>query len=189
MRRVLAMLILAAPPLACDRGAEPARGPAATDVAPLARCGVEGAPILTGDGVGALRIGATVEQVTLACQVASDSLRPGPEGSTERVLTVVLGDRPDTLRAVVTGDSIARVHVASVGPRTTDSLGVGSVLSALRGRSGAQLINGEGRLFVTMREPCGLSFRLDQPDTIPRVRLATLPDSLRVAEVLVTGCR
>lgn len=190
MRRLPILMALSVTLLACERGAERASEPAAAGAeTPLARCGVDGVPVLTGEGIGALRIGVSVEQVTLACLVASDTLQPGPEGTTERVLAVVLGDRPDTLRAVVTGDSIWRMHVTSVTPRTADSLGVGSALAQLRPRPGAQLISGEGRIFVTMRDPCGLSFRLDQPDTIRGATLASLPDSLLVAEVLVTGCR
>src|SRR5690606_38582025 len=79
----------------------------------LADCGVEGAPRLTGDGIGALRIGETVKQVTLACHVLRDTIGPGPEGSQERSLLVRIGPRPDTVRAVVVSDSIWRLHVTS----------------------------------------------------------------------------
>lgn len=190
MRGALTMVALGVTIVACERGPEKAREPAADSAGTsIARCGIEGAPVLTGEGVGALRIGATVEQVVLACRVVSDTLQPGPEGSTERVLAVALGGRPDTLRAVVISDSIWRMTVTSPTPRTADSLGVGSTLGQLRSRTGAQLISGEGRLFVTMRDPCGISFRLSQPDTIPGATLVSLPDSMRVAAVLVTGCR
>lgn len=169
-------------------------GTAASDAAgaatPLARCGVDGPGVLSGDGIAALRLGATVEQVTLACRVLADTTDPrGPEGAPERSLLVLAGDRPDTLRAVVVGDSIWRVHVTGAWPRTADSLGVGSTVGQLRGRREAKLIKGEGRLFITTADPCGLSFRLARPDDGPGLSLGALPDSLSVAEVLVVGCR
>lgn len=155
----------------------------------LANCGAEGTPRLTGEGIGALRIGEAVKQVTLACHVLGDTVGRGPEGSDERSLFVQLGDRPDTVRAVVVADSIWRLHLTSTGPRTADSLGVGSLVRDLRARPDARLLRGEGGLFVTMRDPCGLSFRLGQRDTGAEVSLARLADSVRVTEVLVIGCR
>lgn len=180
-----------APDRAPDRVLDRALGEAGSAGAtPLARCGIDGPAGLTGDGVGALRLGATVEQVTLACRVLSDTTDPqGPEGQPERSLTVLLGEGSDTLRAVVVGDSIWRLHVTSEWPRALDSLGVGSVVADLRVRRGARLINGEGRLFITTADPCGLSFRLDRPNTTQGLTLGAVGDSVKVVEVLVVGCR
>lgn len=178
----------------CDRAHEPAADGSAADVAaapgPLAQCGLEGDPQLTGEGFGAARLGATVEQVTLACHVIADTINPlGPEGQAERSLILLMGAGPDTLRAVVMGDSIWRLHITSEWPRTEESLGVGSTVRDLRTRRDAQLIRGEGRLFVTTADPCGLSFRLDRADDAAGLTLAALPDTVRVTEVLVVGCR
>ena len=177
----------------CDREPEPAGDAAPTDgPAPpvaLADCGTDGVPRLTGDGIGALRIGETVKQVTLACHVLRDTVGRGPEGADERSLLVQLGPRPDTVRAVVVADSVWRLHVTSAGLRTADSLGVGSRAGDLRARLDARLIRGEGGLFVVMRDPCGLSFRLEQRDTGSAATLSRIADSVRVSEVLVIGCR
>lgn len=179
-------VIASAAMVAC--GGDGGRSSAADGVA--ARCGVEDDATLSGDGIGALRIGATVEQVTLACRVLADTLDPlGPEGQPERSLVVGIGDRPDTVRAVVVGDSVWRLHVAGDAPRAADSLGVGSLVRDLRVRRDARLIRGEGGLFVVMADPCGMSFRLGQPDGAAAVSLASVADSVRVTEVLVTGCR
>jgi hypothetical protein len=177
VRNIVVALCLVLP-AACSRSAA------------IPRCGIEDTATLTSDGIGALRLGATVEQVTLACQVLVDTTDPrGPEGMPERSLAVSLGDGPDTVRAVVVGDSIWRLHVHGAWPRAIDSLGVGSTVAELRVRPGAKLINGEGALFIVATDPCGLSFRLDRPDTTPSLTIAALPDSVKVAEVLVVGCR
>ncbi len=188
--RVLVSWLIAAL-AACGGAGEEEAAPAAGADAPvaLADCGIDGAPRLSGDGIGALRIGETVKQVTLACHVLRDTTGRGPEGAEERALLVQIGPRPDTVRAVVVSDSIWRLHVTSTGPRTADSLGVGSTARELRSRPAARLIRGEGGLFITMRDPCGLSFRLEPPDPGGSVSLARLADSVRVREVLAIGCR
>ena len=141
--------------------------------------------MLTGDGIGDLRVGTPVDDVTQRCRVLRDTLVPGPEGATEREIRVDLGR--DTVRAVVTDGRIWRLHVQSPAFRTADSLGVGTPATALR-RPGARVLTGEGGVYVALPSHCGLSFRLEG---VPpgRVRTPTqIPESTRIGEVLAVGC-
>ena len=151
-----------------------------------ATCGVEPGDALTGDGIGDLRVGAPVEEVSRSCRVLSDAIVPGVEGISERLLLVDLGR--DTVRAVVTEGRIGRVHVRGRAYRAADSLGVGTPASALR-RPGARVLTGEGTVFVALPGHCGLSFRIRG---VPPGRASSpeqIPDTALVDEVLAFGCR
>lgn len=148
-------------------------------------CNIETGTVLTGDGLGALRVGAPVEDVARSCRVLRDTTVAGAEGTAEREISVDLG--LDTVRAVVSGDRVWRLHIRSSDFRTADSLGVGSPVSALRG-SGARQLMGEGGVYVTVPRHCGLSFRLDGVAPGQARSLAQLPDSTRVGELLAFGC-
>ena len=149
-------------------------------------CGVDASTVMNGEGIGNLRIGASVRDVALACPIISDTVLPGPEGSMERSLFVDL--MRDTVRAVVTDESIWRIHVTSPGIRTEGGLGVGSRTPALRDLPGARVISGEGHAFVIASSPCGMSFRLRDLDSVMPRPVAELPDSVSVDMVLLTGC-
>lgn len=156
--------------------------PEAVDVS----CGVDASTVMNGEGIGNLRIGASVRDVALACPVLSDTVLPGPEGSMERSLLVDLVR--DTVRAVVTNESVWRIHVTSPDIRTESGLGVGTRAPALRDLPGARVISGEGNAFVVAPSPCGMSFRLRGLDSVMPRPIEQLPDSVSVDMVLLTGC-
>jgi hypothetical protein len=141
--------------------------------------------VLTGDGIGALRVGTPVDDVARRCRVVRDTTVAGAEGHAEREILVGLGR--DTVRAVVTDGRVWRLHVRSPAFRTADSVGVGTQASTLRG-AGARVLTGEGSVYVTLPSHCGLSFRLE--GVAPgRVRSpAQIPESTRIGEVLAIGC-
>ena len=189
---VLPVILLAACPREdasrADTTAVPAETASAADVR---SCDARGAR-LTGDGLGALRVGATLASVREACRVVRDTVAEGPEAQPQRELTVVTG--ADTLTAIVVNDAIWRVHVADPDIRTADGFGVGTPASAFRSLEGASVLVGEG-VFVTVPSICGLSFRLSGDADIgvvasrpERERLAALPPATRVVEVLSVGC-
>lgn len=148
-------------------------------------CGVDSRTVLSGSGIGALRIGATVAEVRSQCMVLSEDMAaPGPEGQPEHRLVVVTGS-VNTTAAVVDG-RVWRLYVASPLFRTADSLGVGTRVGELRGPQ-ARLARGEGT-FVLRGDHCGLSFQLG-PGVPPDARtLDAVPDSVRVERVLVIRC-
>jgi hypothetical protein len=165
-----------------DASAARASGTAA---AAPATCRVGAGTTLTGNGLGALRVGASVEEVARACRVIRDATAPGPEGMTERRIVVDLGRA--SVSAVVDSGRVWRVHVRTPAFRTADWLGVGTPGRALR-RSGAQVLTGEGAHFIRLASHCGLSFRLRGVE-FGRLRTpAQIPDTAVVDEVLAVGC-
>ena len=145
-------------------------------------CAVGMPPVLTDSGVGALRVGARVDEVQAVCDILHDTtLRRGREGMPERRITVVLGSMSTT--ATVADRRVWRIEIASPRFRTRDSLGVGTSVGTLRQR-GATLVVGEDANYALVPGHCGLSFQLRAGTGGP----ASVPDSARVRMVLVTGC-
>lgn len=149
--------------------------------------------VITGAGVGGLRVGSTVAEVARVCEVVDDYVGPGAEGMMERYIVVDF----DTarVRAIVVDDRVWRVHVMSDAFRTADSIGVGTPLSRMLQVPGISGAEGEGRLFVFSPERCGLSFRLshiprggEHRGAWTREALRTLPPGTVVDEVLSFGC-
>lgn len=179
----------------CQPSADRAAGPDAAR--PESLSATEESPpaspmVLSGAGVGCVRIGDAVATLRASCDVVSDTTVPGPEGMTQRVLVVRVG--AGTLPVTVADDSIYRAVVTDPAIRTADSLGVGSELDDLLARPGATAIEGEGRLFVTLPSHCGLSFRLaalrdGRAGSTDELVRTVLPRNTAVDEVLVIGCR
>jgi hypothetical protein len=138
---------------------------------------------LTPNGIGELRIGATIAHVRSRCEIVADTTIPGPEGTQERRLTIALAG--DSVSATMDGDRVWRIEVDSPRFRTADSLGVGSRGETLK-RGPGRIATGEGNVAALRDDHCGLSFLLSGASA--RVRWTTLPDSARVRRVLIIGC-
>lgn len=147
-------------------------------------CGVDSRTVLSDSGIGALRIGATADQVKAQCTVLSDTtLEQGAEGMPQRLMTVVTGS-VNTV-AEIEGGAVWRIRISSPRYRTADSLGVGSTVAQLRA-PGAKLALGEGQ-FILRPDHCGKSFKIAGP--LGRaMTLDAVSDSLRVESVLIFGC-
>lgn len=167
-----------------DSPAAPANPESTAAEAPS--CGAPTGATLTADGIGRLRVGASVSEVREACGVVSDETNPGSEGMAERRLAVTIGGA--TVEAVVVDDRIWRVHVETEDFRTADDLGVGSTVADLRNKGDARVLAGEGSMFMTLASHCGLSFRLGGVPFGPERPAAELPAGGRVVEVLAMGC-
>lgn len=153
-------------------------------------------PILfTGDNVGPVAVGSTIEEASRVARVIRDTTVRGGEGMMER--TLILGVAGDSVRAVLDdAGRIFRFHVRSTRFHTADSLAPGVALSRLLSRAGAHGITGEGRLYVQLPSHCGMSFRPSQSGglaaragPITRQALARLPAETYISEILVFGCR
>jgi len=156
------------------------------------RPSVCGDAVITGEGIGELRIGTTVESVRQKCNVLRDTTALIDEGGPARILTVALSR--DTVEAQIHEGRVWRIAVHSPRLQTADSLGVGTTLGRLLRLRNPRGMTGEGKYFVASPDHCGMSFRLanaglgawrgDQDSA----GLARLPKSAVVSEVLVFGC-
>lgn len=146
---------------------------------------------LSGSGVGCLAIGVPLANLAAGCRIVADRVVPGPEGSQERRVDIVVG--VDTVSATIVGDSVWRAAVTTPNLRTSDGIGIGTTAAALLGRSGSRVIGGEGRLFITLSDHCGMSFELgpvprDLLGLPPDQAAARIPGETRVSRILVFGC-
>lgn len=174
---------------AMQQAVQQAPPPSAPGVAPgsLGPCG---APMIDGDGLGAIRIGMDADSVKTRCTVARDTVEMRGEGEQERVLVVAIGG--DTASVEISSGRVWRVDVRTPKLRTADSLGVGTPLTKLLAlKGGVQGLVGEGNLFVITQARCGLSFQLSTRAGArdwQRPQLRSLPPDTRVTRVLVIGC-
>jgi hypothetical protein len=171
-------------------GSQPSPAAPGTSAPRPSACGSE---VITDEGIGQLRIGATVESVRQKCNVVRDTTAPGAEGMPARKLRVALSR--DTVEAEIVDGRVWRIAVHSPRLRTADSLGVGTTLARLLQLRNPRGMTGEGKFFVASPEHCGMSFRLANAGPGARrgdldsAGLERLPKSAVVSEVLIFGCR
>ena len=162
---------------------------ASTVNTPASSCGEE---VVTDEGVGQLRIGATVESIRQKCTVVRDTTAIGAEGMPARKVAVAFSR--DTLEAEVVNGRVWRIAVLSPRLRTADSLGEGTTIARLLQLKTPRGMTGEGNFFVASPEHCGMSFRLSitgagaRHGDLDSAGLARLPKSVVVPEVLIFGC-
>lgn len=150
------------------------------------------AHVMTGDGIGLLRIGTPMHVVERACTVTSDTVMQGNEGMPVRVLSIAMG--LDTPYVEVVNGQVARILVRSQGIYTRDSLAVGSSIEFLKALPDLQPIVGEGYLYVTSPAHCGIRFRLSEPpSSAPHGQWTTadlrqLSPMVHVTRILLGGC-
>ena len=171
---------------ACSAGAPPQRTPGAESPS-KAESQVCGDPILTDEGIGALRIGMPVSAVRIACSVLRDTIVTDMEGMPSRRVTIAVG--ADSAHGEIVDDKLWRVSVVSPGFRTADSLGVGSSIARFKSIKGAHAVRGEGAVYAAIPSHCGMSFQLTgfKPAS-GAVVLANLPPSVTVLRVFIFGC-
>lgn len=166
----------------------PPRGeaPANVNIRPArASCGLDSGAALTGDGIGDLRIGASVAELSARCRIARDSVIPLREGAPERVLVVRLA--ADTVRALIEDDEVTLLFVHTPSFRTRAGLGVGSTIGALRA-AGPGTVSREEGTHIKLRDVCGLVFYPEPLRAPLRATLAELPADAEVERVVVAGC-
>ena len=160
--------------------------PSSPPAAREARCGINDGTLLSGDGVGRLRVGASLADVRADCTILTDTTALGAEGMRERRIVVELGR--DTVEAIVVNERVWRIHVDGAAFRTSEGLGVGSTVADLRRDRAARVMAGEGSMFIALADHCGLSFRLSGVPFGPERPVEQLPANGRVVEVLAFGC-
>ncbi|MEP6858615.1 MAG: hypothetical protein ABI994_09520 [Gemmatimonadales bacterium] len=156
---------------------------------PTSSCGEE---VITDEGIGHLRIGATLESIKQKCRVLRDTTVSGPEGMPARKLAVAFSK--DTVDAEIVDGRVWRIAVHSPGLRTAGLIGVGTLNQRLLTLKDPRGVMGEGALFVVSPQHCGMSFRLANTGPrgmrgdLDRAGLFHLPIESTVSEVLVFGC-
>jgi hypothetical protein len=189
MRRLILLLAL----IACESKKDvppvsASSSPLATAASPSS-CGEE---IIREEGIGELRIGASVESLRQKCKVIRDTTVTGAEGMPARKVAVAFSR--DTVEAEIVDGKVWRIAVKSPGLRTPDGISVGTMIGRLRQLKEPRGMMGEGQLFLASPQHCGLSFRLSgagprgQRGDLDRAGLFGLPEMTVVSEILVVGC-
>ena len=149
---------------------------------------------VTGDGVGALRVGASVAAVRKVCRIPRVKLRRGEAAPPDNMLEFKIGGAP--VQAQVEDGRVWRVVIDGPQLKTADKLGVGSPLPALLASAPARASQGEGVIYAATARHCGLSFQLDyrpargeDRDAWTADALAALPKDVKVSRVLISGCK
>jgi len=155
-------------------------------------CDLAGSPILTGEGIGAIRPGRDVDEVKQLCEVVSDAEQRGTEGAMERVIVVRIAG--EDVPATVVDDKIWRIALSSPRFKTIDSLGVDAPLRRIASKPGAQFAPGEDGVYGFVPDHCGLSFRFSLPLRPPAggqwtaASIGAAHADAAVNRVLVTRC-
>ena len=155
-------------------------------------CGVPPGDVQIEGGIGVLRIGAPVAELRGRCDIVRDTTVPDNEGMPSRELMILLGT--DTAVAEVVADSVWRLRLTS--PRfSTGDVRVGTTVAELERYDGARALVGEGEVYVTVPETCGVSYRIAGAEFAraasarsPKAAIGTLPDTARVDLMLVFAC-
>lgn len=149
--------------------------------------------LITGDGVGRIRIGLALDSVRRAYPVIRDTtVRPDVKQPPVRQVSVLMGS--DTAVVWVQAGRVREVMLASRSFATRDSLGVGTTLKRLLGYAQPKGYGAGGQLIVATAAHCGLSFyvagRFDGlPDGLKdSTVLRRLPPEALVDRVRIDGC-
>lgn len=194
MRLVIALVALTV--VACqsrDRAAD-STVVAGGDTPPACVEGV-GAPTLTAAGVGPVRLGASMSEISQRCTVRDSSFTLG-EGIMERGRVIDLGMA--TVVVLVTEDAeptVSRVIVNDPAIRTEAGVGVGRDVASMRAAYGTLCAAmGEGRVVLMAPPLPGVSFGISQrPSSLPRGGAGidrtpeAIPDSSTITSIWVHG--
>lgn len=160
-------------------------------------CGIQSGTRLDNDGVGAIRIGATLDQLESECQLVIDTVVYPDYTHAQHVVGFKVDK--DVIEAIVdSGGQVTEIRVTSYRWKTVEGLGVDTELAKFLGVPGLRGIPGleqELAVFLQVPQYCGLDFRLpwygssaNPPDSVTVGFLQTLPPKSTVTSVIVHGC-
>jgi hypothetical protein len=158
------------------------------------QCSVDMSQAISGDAVGPVVVGVSLDSVAQVCRVVQDTILLDDEAIEVRVARVEVG--PGAVGVAIDSlGSIMRIVIDTEMFRTGDSLGVGTALTRLLKFEDLRGVEGEGVLYVQTGAHCGLSFRLaywpgdeEHRSLWDWAALMQLP-ATEVQQVLVVGCR
>lgn len=177
--------------LVADHAPSPAQA-ARTLAREAHRC--SGRLTLTGEGVGAVRVGESEAAVRRACHIVRRKLKKGEAPPPDNLLDFRIGSTP--VQAEIAGGRVQRVVIDGGAFRTADKLGVGSSLASLLASGPARAGETEGVIYASSPAHCGLSFALsyrpergEDRDNWTADGLARLPPQTTITRVLMSGCK
>jgi len=160
-------------------------------------CGIQSGVRLDNDGVGAIRIGATLDQLESECQLVIDTVVYPDYTHAQHVVGFKVDK--DVIEAIAdTGGAVTEIRVTSYRWKTVEGLGVDTDLARFMEIPGVVGIPGseqELAVFLQVPQYCGLDFRLpwygsstNPPDSVTVRFLQTLPPKSTVTSVIVHAC-
>jgi hypothetical protein len=160
-------------------------------------CGIRSGARLENAGVGAIRIGATLDQLESQCELVRDTVVYPDDTHAEHVVGFKVDK--DVIEAIAdTGGRVTEIRVASYRWKTVEGLGVDTELAKFLEIPGLVGIPGseqELAVFLQVPQYCGLDFRLpwygssaSPPDSVTVLFLQTLPPKSTVTSVIVHAC-
>ena len=167
----------------------PAPAVPARETAPSASCTDR---LVTGEGVGPIRLGMALDPLRRACPIVRDTMMPTPYGPAERVLSVLLG--ADTAMVTMHIGRVYEILLTSGAFHTADSVGIGTPLRVLLASHLVKGYGAAGQLLVTTPAECGLAFGIagqyaDLPNGVKdSATLARVPPTAAVNGIRIDGC-
>lgn len=148
---------------------------------------------LTGEGLGAVRVGASEAQVRRVCHVRKAKSKKGEAAPPPNLLTFNIGKTP--VQAEIQHGRVWRVSVEGPAFKTRGKVGVDSPLSALLASGQTRASQTEGVIYASSSADCGLSFALshhpgpgEDRDSWTADGLARLPPDTKLERALISGC-
>jgi hypothetical protein len=169
------------PPDTTAVGSEPEPG--------IPSCGITTGSRVVEDGIGMLRIGASIDAVRANCAWIGE--RPGATAASTSA-TVDLGR--DTAAVDFVGGILRRITLHHQAYRTGDSLGVGTHISRLMALRSATGLTERNKLYAVSPAYCGLRWLVADPAPKPpsaqsgRAALRRLPGETRALALEIIGC-
>jgi hypothetical protein len=152
-------------------------------------CGISTGSRVTEDGLGLLRIGASIDAIRANCSVLSES-----QGTTTSMTRARVDLSEDTAAVEFENGLLVRITLYHQAYRTADSLGVGTHVSRLIRLRDAVGVTDRKRLYLITPAFCGLRFMLAEPAPLPpaaqsgRAALRRLSGETRTRELEIVGC-
>jgi hypothetical protein len=149
--------------------------------------------LVTGEGVGPIRIFASLDSIRQICPIVRDTTVQASVGlAAERLVSVLMG--ADTAVVGVRRGRVVQILLTSAHFATADSIGVGTTLARLLRFARGKGYGVGGDLLIATPTKCGLTFGMtgryaDLPDGLKdSTTLNRVPATATVNRIRIDGC-
>ena len=156
----------------------------------LLSCGISPESRISEDGIGVLRIGASLDAIRTSCTVISERA-----GANDAPVLANIDLGKDTARLEFVSGVLRRITLHHQAYRTADSLGVGTHVGKLLDMRNSTGLTDRGKLYAVAPAYCGLRFMLVNPAPAApsvqsgRAALRRLAGETRTRELEIVGCQ